>query len=116
MMSVAGATGPLARAREEAARLVRLFDRKPIVEPCGARRCENVATRCSLYSGSVAPRWWCSECDPAQDCFSPGKLTLVRTYTEAANYVDLHCGGRKDALRSLVRELARAKGLPPRAG
>ncbi len=92
-------------------RALRRFDEKPILRPCEDPDCDNRATRCSLYQGSVAPHWWCDSCDAAQNCCSPGKLTIVRTYGDAVRYVSLFCGGRKTDLRALVKELARAKGL-----
>jgi hypothetical protein len=116
MLGKEGATGALRQAQQEAGRLVRVFDRKPILEPCRAPGCGNVATRASVYRGSVWPAWWCDTCDPDQLGASPGKLDIIRTYLDAVTYVNVCCSGRRQALRVIIKELARAKGLPERVG
>src|SRR5262249_18364207 len=109
------ATGRLAEARQEVIWLIRLFDERPIIEPCSGR-CGGRATRCSLHQGGLRPRWWCDGCDASASTFTPGKLVIVRTYRDAVRYVNAFCGGRKQDLKVLVKELARAKGLPRRVG
>jgi hypothetical protein len=81
------------------------------VNGCGRR-----AVRGTIYSGTVFPRWWCDECDPAGHGATPGKLEEVGGYQWAAGYVAWHCGGRKESLAALVKALARARGLPDRVG
>jgi hypothetical protein len=114
MLGENGATGALRQAQQEAARLVRLLDQKPFIEPCRAPGCGNVATRGSVYRGGVWPAWWCDTCDPDQLGASPGKLDIIQTYGDALSYVNMCCGGRKQALRVLIKALAQAKGLPER--
>jgi hypothetical protein len=104
-----GAAGPLAEARREVSRVLRQFDESPILRPCKGPSCTRAATRCSLYHGSATPYWWCDSCDPAQECCSPGKLSIIRTYGDSVQYVSLYCGGRKGDLRVLIKQMARAK-------
>jgi hypothetical protein len=114
MLGQEGATGQLSAARREAARLIRRFDQKPFIEPCRAPGCGNVATRGSVYVGSVRLVWWCESCAPDQLGASPSKLSIIRTYLDAVSYVNMCCGGNKQALKVLIKELDRAKGLPER--
>jgi hypothetical protein len=114
MLAQEDAGRELSAARAEVVRLIRILDAKPVLVPC--RGCGGRATRFSLYEGSVRPRWWCDQCDPGEECPSPAKVHTVRTYLGGAHYVGSYCGGRKRDLALLIKELARAKGLPDRVG
>jgi hypothetical protein len=75
------------------------------------------ATRCSLSRGAVRPLLcWCDDCDPYELGASAGKLRIVTSYGDALQYVHTYCRGEKPALRTLIRQLAEAKGLPERVG
>jgi hypothetical protein len=120
MLGQADAYGQMREAQREAARLVRRFDAKPIVEPCWGhptwgKRCSNLATRYSVYIGTLSLQWWCESCDEYQVC-PAGKLVVVRSYSDAVCYVGNCCGGQKGYLSRLIRDMARAKGLPERVG
>jgi hypothetical protein len=108
--------GRLARLRDEVCRLIDRFDARPICVPCRAPGCGRRATRCSVYRDSVRPVWWCDECDPYQEGATPGALRLLSRYLEAVAHVEWSGNGRRSDLRFLVRELARARGLPGRVG
>jgi hypothetical protein len=110
-------TGDLREARRLVIQLFRLFNSRPFFMPCRGSGCRNRATRCSLSRGSVKPRWWCDSCDPQQQHgSSPANLEIVRTYREAIRYVKMHCRGFKGPLKTLIRAMARGKGLADRVG
>jgi hypothetical protein len=104
------------RACAEAKRLLDIFDKKPFITPCSGSGCNNQATRCSLYEESIQPRWWCNKCDPYSMGAKPGSLFIRQYYIEAWAYVHYMCNRRKRYFRELLRDMARAKGLPWRAG
>jgi hypothetical protein len=110
------ATGNFANVQTELRRLIRLFDEIPIVVPCVGDDCENIATRGTVYRGAVFSRWWCDSCDAYSAGASTGKLYVVRSFGDAVGYVSMVCEARKQALRVLIKELAKAKGLPTRVG
>jgi hypothetical protein len=115
MLAQQDATGPLARAREEAVGLIQGFDRKPFRVPCCKSGCTRRATRCSVYRDNLGPAWFCDECDPYSLGAAPGRLGIIRSYWDAVNHVDLYCAGRRGDLKALIRSLALAKGLSARS-
>jgi hypothetical protein len=110
------ATGELAAVRQEAIRLVRLFDRKPFVKQCQGKGCHERATRCSVRQGSPHAWWWCAGCNPTQFGAWHATLELLEGYGDAINYVQMYCRGRKVTLKVLITSMARAKGAPERVG
>jgi len=116
MLSQPAPTGPMGPASDEARSLVAVFDDKPFAARCCGEGCANRATRCVLYVGTSDFTLWCDHCDPYSLGADPGKLTLIRGYYDAINYVMTWCGNRKSSLGLLIRDLARAKGLPLRVG
>src|SRR5438552_2009354 len=95
MLSQQGTTRNFCEARQEACRLIRAFNEKPILKPCQNLECGNCATRATVYQGSVRPIWWCNHCDPYRLGASPGKLHIIQTYGDAGCYVGTFCSGRK---------------------
>jgi hypothetical protein len=116
MLGVELPTAFLRQVQQELRRLIKVYNDKPIVVPCQAPDCGSTATRGSVSRGAVWPRFWCDECDPYQLGASSGKLQIVRSFEDAICYVNMFCEGRKDMMRILIKELARAKGLPTRVG
>jgi hypothetical protein len=110
------ATGKFREVQRELRRLIQAFDRKPILRTCANPGCGSPATRATVYRGGVQLRWWCDGCDPAQMCPSPGKLVLLRCFSDAVRYVGDWCNGREADLAVLIKEMAQARGLPKRAG
>jgi hypothetical protein len=112
MLSVQEPGRGLQRAVAHARRLIGMFDAKPFVTPCSWSR---PATRCTAYAvcASLAP--WCDECDPYSQGAARGKLTEIRTYQDALN-LGFSNTAPKRSMKSAVRNLARAKGLPDRVG
>lgn len=109
--------GRLQKAMSVALKLIKQFDNKPFVERCCGPGCKNLATRCSLYRDSVIePYWWCDECDHYAFGARPGHLAVVSTYVQAIKHVGSYCPDKPAPYRTLIRELAKAKGLPPRLG
>jgi hypothetical protein len=121
-----GATGRLAELRAQLERVVKRFDEKAIVRNCHAPDCmgrsmigrqhgEDHATLARVPRGRVRPTWWCGDCN-FTEFGSSDESEVIVTFADAVRYVQQFCGGRAQALRSLVGALARAKGLPARAG
>src|SRR5262249_23486852 len=102
----------LARAREEALRLVELFDAKPILRSCHNPSCNKAATGASLYVYSLAPLWWCQDCSPYQAGVAPGGLHTVSSYGSVVFYIQEIWFGLEYLIGRLLRKLAEAKGLP----
>ena len=115
MLGEKDATGRLAQARPEVRRLVRRFDSKPILKKCQDPDCDRLATRCIVNRGSITPRWLCDVCDPSRECSSPDKLEIIRTYSDCVRYVYFFCLRNEQAMKALLKKLARAKGLPRHA-
>ena len=112
-----GNVGKLAEARAQARKLARHFDRKPFVVECCGGNCKNIATRFSVFKdASLDPVWWCSECTPYSLGASPGRLAVLSRFVPAIDHVVLYCGGKGASFKKLIREFARAKGLPLRVG
>jgi hypothetical protein len=99
---------------DEVRRLIRVFDCKPFAAGCSG--CEATATRCSVYEGpNLALQCWCDACDPYSAGAGPGKLRVIRTYTDAIRHVASQCRRGKREYEMVIRDLAQAKGLPERA-
>lgn len=103
----------LSAARAKARRLIQAFDAKPFVVPCSEHDCRRRATQFSVYDGSTRIVFWCRRCRPSR---FGGKVSLANTYVELVNHVLSTASGGREALRSAVRALAEAKGLPRRVG
>jgi hypothetical protein len=114
MLTQTEANGRLAEVQPVLRTKIRRFDEKPLIESCVD--CGEPATCCSVYKGTIAPRWCCDDCDPAAGGATAKKLRIIRTYADAVRHVRESCGGRKEDLRLLIRSLAQAKGLPQRVG
>ena len=110
------ACGPLAPMKQEAIRLVDVFDAKSFAEPCTAEGCATCATRMTVHGESVVPMCWCDQCDPRRLGANPGRLYVIRTYQQALAHVTNSCHMRKSSYRVIVLNMARAKGLGERVG
>lgn len=117
ILEQAGAYGQMKAAQAQAEKLIRKFNAKSVVKSCSGRNCENLATRCTVYSKNVqSPYWWCDDCDPYQAGANRGKIQPISSYQDAVQHVGLYCSARKADLKDLIKSLARAKGLPSRVG
>lgn len=118
MLGQQNTMGAMKHAQNEARRLIARFNSKPFIPNCfGKQAPEHKATRCTVYGNNVtAPCWWCISCDPYQSGANSGKLQSVSTYEDALNHVGFWCGGRASDYKSLIKDLAQAKGLPARVG
>jgi hypothetical protein len=111
LLSQTDAGEPLAYIRKEVARLICVFDSKPFI--CRCYGCHKIALRFSLAHPSPSAYWWCEQCSPrSMGC--DGLLSIGRTYEEAMQYAKIAL--REDHTRSLIRNIAEAKGLPKRVG
>ena len=109
-------SGALLAVKHHAQSLMKKFDAKPFHRACHGRNCTASATRATVYGTSLAPYWWCDNCDPYEAGANDGKLQGVRTYGQALNHVEFYCAGRKSDYVALIKYLAEAKGLPARVG
>ena len=110
------ASGPLLALKKEAVALMKKFDAKPLNVVCHASTCKLGATRATVYGDSLAPYYWCANCNPYQSGANAGKLQVVSTYAEALAHVEFYCAGRKSDYVEIIRYLADAKGMPARVG
>jgi hypothetical protein len=106
--------GSLSKARSELIRLIRVFDGLPLTTRCQSPDCRRRATRFSAYKRTVRMVPICDKCNPYHMGASSGKLSVVQTYQDAVSHVMESCRGRKADLKSIIRTLAEAKGLPGR--
>jgi hypothetical protein len=106
----------LASVKTEALRLISLFDAKQITKPCLGSNCSKAAIQFTAYQGNPYLIYaWCDTCDPYQQGASPGKLTFIKTYRDALNYVKRDGGGRSSDYKGAIKKIAMAKGLPARS-
>ncbi len=110
-------SGAALAVKNEALRLITIYDAKPIQRHCYGRECSSQATRCTVYMTNVfTPMWWCDACDPYQAGANDGKLQSIKTYQDVLDHISLFCNGHKGSRQDLIKILARAKGLPERVG
>ena len=109
------ANGWLIPARQEALRLLNIFDRKRFLKKCTECK-ERVATKASFCDDSPIPLWWCNECEPDLTETLKGRIHTVITYTQAFDHIRDYSRGRKGDLNYLIHLLAEAKGLLKRVG
>jgi transcription elongation factor Elf1 len=106
-------SGALLAVKNEAKRLIGKFDSRPYEVRCNS--CNQVATRATVYLDNLAAHWWCGNCNPYSLGANPGKLQEIRTYSQALQHVECYCRSRQGDFASLIKQLAKAKGLPERA-
>jgi len=115
LLSNADCGAAMLAAIKEASRLIAIYNDKPFQKPCHGKNCSSQATRCSVYMSAVStPMWWCDTCNPYRAGASEGQLQSIRTYQDALVHISLHCNRRKRSYRTLIKKLAKAKGLPDR--
>jgi hypothetical protein len=118
MLGIEAPSRRMLDARNEAARLIAIFDQKPILSPCrgSGGTCPNPATYCTVYGEAVQPVFWCDTCSPHLLGAVQGRIQRIESYRQAYFHVRALCNGRKESLKHLIRDLAGAKGLLERAG
>lgn len=110
-------SGELASLRTEVSRLIAIFDQKPFVGKCSGAGCARAPVRVSAYAGSADSIYqWCGSCDPYSEGAADGKLTFIQTYAQALRHVTSTDRGVQSSYRTIVKNLAIAKGLPKRSG
>jgi hypothetical protein len=108
-------TWPLADVKSEVLRLISIFDAKAILKPCG-RNCLVSVSGFEAYDGNPYMLWpVCDMCDPCQNGPAPWKLSVIRTYNDALNFIKQHCDGRGSEYRLAINTIAVAKGFPERS-
>jgi hypothetical protein len=75
------ATGLLKQVIDEAWRLLHIFNQKPFRCKCMGSKCSALATDITLHGNSVAPYWWCDNCNIQQLGASGWKLQRIRKYS-----------------------------------
>lgn len=114
VLSIQNAYGQMLAVKNEIQRLIGVFNRRPFIAIC--HRCRRPATRGSFYRQNTLAMYWCENCDPYSEGADDGKLSIVSTFEEAADHVQLYCQNRKGDLTTVIRNLAIAKGSPKRIG
>jgi hypothetical protein len=110
------AAGGLLAMKNEAKSLISKFDNKRYTVMCSGHDCMSSATRLSVYLDNVTPFWWCNHCDPYEKGANPGKLQIFSKYSDALHHVKNYCNGKSTHYKKIIKEMAKAKGLPNRAG
>jgi hypothetical protein len=116
MLSQQDPSDAFAEACEHACLLIERFDAKPLRGLCSSPGCERPPAFASVAANGYRPVWCCELCDPFSPGDARGKFRIVRTFWDAVAHIDTTCDGRKEDLRLLVEDMARAKGLPDRVG
>jgi hypothetical protein len=95
--------------------LAKKFDARQFLEKCV--RCGKAATRATAYRKTgTGLMFWCDGCDPYGSGAERGTLTVIKTFGDALRHVDMTCNGVRSEKRTIIKELARGKGLPKRVG
>lgn len=113
-------TGRLAALAVKVRQCIDVFDAKPFVLGCMGTergvRCARTVTRGTAYCSSAGfngnMHFWCDECDPCQ-LGAAASLLDVRSYTDAIAVASRY-GGTKSDSASVVKSLARSKGMSKR--
>lgn len=109
-------TGPMLLVKNEAKRLISIFDNKPMIIRCQGNCCSSNATNITVYRDNLSPCHWCDICNPYQLGAIPGRIQVIRTYCQALDHVNNFCQGRQSDFKDIIKKLAQAKGLPSHVG
>ena len=95
--------------------LIVLFDLKPYQVLC--RGCSRLARKAVVERGLASHLSFLCD-DNCQNDYGirNGTLCVLPNYIHALCYVEFECDGSKVAQRSIIREMAEAKGLPKQTG
>lgn len=108
--------GELLKMKTEMDRLVQIFDCKKIIRKCDGNDCSKPAVKYTAYANNPSSlNVWCDTCDPYQAGAIRGKLTELKTYKDALDYVDMSCNATKAIYKTIISEMAAAKGLKKRS-
>lgn len=117
MLSQEDAYGAMKQAQDAAGTSIEIFDHKPFTVGCHHQGCTHQVTRCSVYLGDISdPYWWCDDHEPHESGANPYKLHTISTYMQALNYVQTFSTRRVSDYKSIIKDMAQAKGLPNRVG
>lgn len=114
ILDIANPRGSMLEVVEAAVRLIGLFDAKPLIKPCRGAGCGKPATRCVVYGQTLSLSFWCNDCDPYSLGAARGMLRSFPGYRDAC--MQPWGTGNPKELKTLIRDVARAKGLPDRVG
>lgn len=93
--------------------LIARFDQKDLNAECGD--CTRPARFLAFYKGTFFRELWCGECTPFWFEHFQGRMDIFSSYVSALDYVYVYLYGNRFFFRSVIREIARLKGLPDRA-
>ena len=102
---------PDAKHAKDFKRLIRVFDAKPLLKKCS---CDKVAIYANASEGSASLMFRCDSCSLYSG--ARGLSCTIDSFGQALGHIDLTFGGTRGGKRTIVRELAEAKGLPRRVG
>ncbi len=108
-------SGPMGALQTEAKRLIAKFGTKPLTTVCHG--CKGNATYFTAYANNANSLYsWCDTCNPYSSGANPGKLTSIRSFSDAMAHIAYSCGNLKKGKTAIVKAMAEAKGLPKRVG
>jgi hypothetical protein len=105
----------VARLQAELDELVERFDARPVERVCRVPGCGRPARLATVYLRNSDLWWSCERCDPWYGGASPTKLRIIRRFRDAEVYAAEYADEGVE-LRTLIAQMARAKGLPDGAG
>lgn len=114
-----GTYGAMRQLQKSLNDLMAKFNNMPYQKSCCGNgiKCSKPVIRFTVYLNNIyTPYWWCDECDPYQTGAMPGKLQSICTYHDALTHIELYCNKRTSDYKTIILNMARAKGLPLRVG
>jgi hypothetical protein len=88
------------------------MDAKPFITECF--HCKKPATRATAYQNNPDLMFWCDDCNPYGAGAVTGKLRTIKTYSDAVSHIAFTANGHKGFMKTIIRNLAEAKGLAKR--
>lgn len=113
-LTTTGISENASRLKEEAYKLISIFDRKPFIRTCSNFGCRRSVVRFTLALHNTHVSFWCENCLPKLGW----QQYTISTFSTFMDIVKLLYSYSKPkvVMTTIVREIARCKGLPKRAG
>ena len=107
--------GDLLKAKDQAKKLIAIFDSKPFTRKCGHKSCESISSHHLFIpkDNLSGHAFRCKQCAPNPKTYIPG-FQVISSYEESLKHVELYCNNKSN-LKKIIKILAEAKGLPRNA-
>ena len=102
--------GDMPEVRQDFLRLIFMFDRKKLIPLCP--NCNEPAELLAFYKGTHFHEPWCGNCIPFWMRDHEMFMDIFCDYFSALEYVDDFCRGDRFFYKMIIRNIAKAKGLP----